>query len=163
MTPRTTGVTHPVGTATFKTMKSVPVAMLLALGGALGCPNAQERNPDLPLLTNLTFEGVARDNAQVLLFNVKFRDEDGDLGAGSLNILINDKSGNTDPIPMEELFRKSGLPSNASEGTLLFELQVDIPADERPAAGSMFTIGVEARDGSSNQSNRPTVRLEINY
>jgi hypothetical protein len=128
-----------------------------------GCPNAQERDAGLPLMTALTYEGAARDNARVLLFRVDFRDEDGDLSAGNLAVLINGKTALADPLSMKDLFIKSGLPLNAQNGTLLFEVQMDIRDDAPPESGSVFSVGVLATDGAGQESNRPTVTLEISY
>ena len=136
---------------------------LLALALLGGCPNEQERDPTMPLLTALGYEGAARDNARVLLFRVDFRDQDSDLSAGTLTILLNGKPALADPLELQELFINSGLALNAQSGTLLFELQLDIPDDNRPPAGSTFTVGVMATDAAGQQSNSPTVTLEISY
>lgn len=137
--------------------------MLLPLLAAAGCPTDNERDTDLPLLTGLTFEGAARDNPRVLLFHVDFRDSGADLNQGTLSPLLNGVPVLSEPLLLTDLMDRSGVPSNATAGTLLFELEVVITDQSRAEAGSTFDVGVVATDGAGHESNRPTVTLEISY
>ncbi|MBI5493943.1 MAG: hypothetical protein HY904_02885 [Deltaproteobacteria bacterium] len=143
-----------------------PAVWLGAL--ALACaactpPTEQENNPDLPLLTALTLDGQAADNERVLLFSVDFRDADRDLAAGDFAPLINGAPAVQNALPLAPVFLRSGLAADARAGRMQFELEIAIPDDDPPRAGSTFTVGILAHDGAGHASNQPQVTLEISY
>jgi hypothetical protein len=125
--------------------------------------NSQELNPELPLLTELTFDGVAPTNPLVLLFRVGFRDSDEDLSQGTLTLIINGEPSEATAIGLQELFTATGLPLTTVAGTLEFVLEVQLTVNSLPTPGSTFDVGVQAVDGAGHESNTPTVTLQIDY
>ena len=99
----------------------------------------------------------------MLLFSLHFRDADRDLSAGTYTPLINQKPSVSNPQPLAPLFLRNNLSLDAAEGRLEIELEVKIPDDDRPAAGSTFDVGLQLRDGAGHLSNVPTVTVEISY
>jgi hypothetical protein len=138
--------------------------VVLAAAALLGCnQKPQEKDKNMPLLTGLLMEGVAQDNNRVLLFSVDFRDEDRDLSQGTYTPLINGEPGVSQSLPLKGIFLKRNLPLDATTGKLEIELEVKIPDDNRPAAGSTFDVGIQVQDGAGHLSNIPTVTVEITY
>ena len=127
------------------------------------CSPTPEWDTTIPLLSGFRFDGAARENPTVLLFQVDVRDSDGDLGGGTLEPLINGRTTGDTPLSMRELMRMNGLAPDAQSGRLELSLEVQLAPGEPPPAGSRFDVGVRVTDGSGHQSNTPTVTLEISY
>lgn len=145
--------------------RAVLLFAALCLPLLAGCtpPIAQERDTNLPLLTGLHLDGQAQGNARVLLLSVDFRDADRDLSAGSFIPLINGMPSVQDPLELRPLFLRSGLDMNARAGHLELELEIRLPEDNPPRAGSTFDVGLVVTDGAGHESNRPKATLEISY
>lgn len=139
----------------------LPMLVACMVGGS--CLSSQQRDTTLPLLTGLQFDGVAPESPTVLLFHVDFRDSDGNLSAGTLTPYINGKATGESPAQLKELFLENNLALDTPAGTLEFVLEIQIAGDSRPESGSHFDVGFRVTDGDGNESNEPTVTLEIHY
>jgi hypothetical protein len=137
--------------------------VVLAVLGAGSCLSAQQRDPTMPLLTGLGFDGVSPENPTVLLFHVDFRDSDGDLAAGTLTPLVNGRATSDTPLSIRDIFLDDGMALDTPAGTLRFALEVQVASGAEPESGSRFDVGFQARDGAGKTSNAPTCTLEILY
>lgn len=133
----------------------------LVLAG--GCPSEQQRDTRLPLLTGLEFDGAAAESPTVLLFHADFRDSDGNLGAGELQPYINGKAAGDALLPLRDVFIDSGVPLDATVGTLQLVLEVQLSAGNLPQEGARFDVGFKVTDADGNGSNVPASTLEIYY
>lgn len=115
-----------------------------------------------PSLSNLRFDGPAKDSATVLLLSVDFFDGDGDLGRGTLTTFIDGEPTNAGPLDLLPIFLRSDLPVNATEGTLEFVLELALGASP-PPSGTTFHLGVRASDVADNTSATVEIPLTLTY
>lgn len=137
--------------------------VVLSLWTLSGCGLGLESGA--PRLSDLSFDGQAADQPLVLLFSMAFEDAEGDLGSGELRPLVNGRESEGEVLTLAEIMLASELSLAATSGVLYFSLEIDMdlaPAT-RPESGATFSVGVEATDGAGNHSNRPAVRLRIDY
>lgn len=145
-------------------MRTVSILTLLVASLAsllcLGCGPVPVTGA--PILSELHFDGQAEKNPMVLLFSFEFEDDAGDLSDGKLTPLVNDKGTGEEPLLMLDIMLASGVALEAKQGKLFFNLEVEMP-DPAPEAGSTFAVGIEVTDEAGNTSNRPNVKLRIDY
>jgi len=141
----------------------VSVLVAAALSLAVSCGPAVE--PGAPRIFDLTFDGQAPENALVLLFSLRFEDDEGDLAGGTLTPLINGHDTGEAALDLTNLLLRSRNAIDSTEGSLYFELEVEMDLDpaRRPEPDSTFTVGVEIVDAAGHMGNRPSVTLRIQY
>ena len=115
-----------------------------------------------PSLSNFKFDGPARDSPTVLLFSADFHDGDGNLGGGQLETFIDARPTGTGALEMAPIFAQSGLDQGATDGELLFVLELNVASDP-PASGSKFKLGIRATDEAFNSSSTSEITIEITY
>lgn len=115
-----------------------------------------------PALSNLRFDGPAKDSATVLLLSVDFHDGDGDLGRGTLATFIDGEPTSAGALDLLPIFLRSGLPVNATEGTLQFVLELALGASP-PPSGTTFHLGVRATDIAEHTSATDEIPLTLTY
>ncbi len=140
---------------TLRPLLSASVLVAVSLAG--GCDDGFS-----PSLSNLRFDGPAKDSATVLLLSVDFFDGDGDLGRGVLETFIDGEPTSAGPIDLLPLFVRSDLPANATEGTLEFVLELSLGSSP-PPSGTTFRLGVRATDVSGHASSTVEVPLALTY
>jgi hypothetical protein len=128
------------------------VAPLFLLGGC--------GSPGEPALSNLRFDGQAKDSPLVLLLSVDFRDDDANLAGGVLETFINQRPTSAGPLPLRPIFLSSDVDERATSGTLKFVLELAF-ADEPPPSGTAFTLGARVSDDDANASATQEIRLKL--
>ena len=115
-----------------------------------------------PSLSNLRYDGPARDSATVLLLSVDFHDGDGDLGRGRLGTFIDGEPTSAGALDLLPIFLRSDLAANATDGTLGFVLELSIGASP-PPSGTTFHLGVRATDVAGHASSTVEIPLTLTY
>lgn len=135
--------------------------MLLALALCAGCPQACSDGMT-PQVTDLRMTGQAPDSTTVMLMEADFFDPDGDLGQGSLETFIDANPTSLGGLAMQPIFVRSGVPLDATEGTLSFVLELSV-AGALPESGTQFSLGVVVTDAADHSSERAEARVELSY
>ena len=115
-----------------------------------------------PSLSNLRFDGPAKDSATVLLLSVDFHDGDGDLGRGTLATFIDGEPTSAGALELLPIFLRSELPVNATDGTLQFVLELALGGSP-PPSGTSFHLGVRATDIAEHPSATDEIPLTLTY
>ncbi|MBI4817192.1 MAG: hypothetical protein HY791_13095 [Deltaproteobacteria bacterium] len=118
-------------------------------------PSADDWPAGRPRLDALEYLQQTPGDPSGLEFHFAFVDDDGDLGAGKV-VLIVDGDVKAD-LPMAGVFgaQSPAIDSNATSG----EVDIVVHLDSAAEAGQEFEIGFELEDGAGQRSNRPTVTL----
>lgn len=106
-----------------------------------------------PRLTDLRLDGQAPDVSSVLLFSFAFEDDDGDLGAGTLETHFNGQRTVLPPLELGPLFLASDTSLTSTAGDVAFEVELS-PGDDGawPAAGDALRFGVVVVDEADHAS-----------
>jgi hypothetical protein len=115
-----------------------------------------------PILSNLRFDGPAKDSATVLLLSVDFHDSTGDLGNGALETFIDSTPTSAGALDLVPIFLRSDVPIDATDGTLQFVLELSLGASP-PPSGTTFHLGVRATDVAGNTSSTVEIPLTLTY
>mgnify|MGYP006979899947 FL=1 len=136
---------------------------LLGLLGCVGCAFVVSGCHDgvSPRLIELRYDGQAPDVSAILLFTLVFEDDNGDLGEGRLETLINNGESGLDPLDLAPLFVRADIPLSSTAGELPFEVEVGVGRDPQdwPAPDTSITLGARAVDAAENVSNLAEVDL----
>ena len=114
-------------------------------------------------LSDLRFDGQAKDSPLVVLLSVDFKDGDGDLDDGTLLTFIDGSPTSAGPLDLLPIFLESNVKQGAVAGTLSFVLELSFKDGEPPPSGTTFALGADVTDGAGNSSERPEIRLKLEY
>jgi hypothetical protein len=133
------------------TIKTCSAACLMV--AACGGPS------DVPRVEELRYLGQAKDSTLVLLFEVDFSDDNGDLNEGRLETFINDRATRLSQQPLAPLLLESGISPTATTGT--FDLALEIAFVDGVEVGASFDVGTRIVDAQNHVSDTETVTLRI--
>ena len=129
------------------------------LAGVMGCGDGVT-----PELRALRYMGQAPDSRAVLLFEIDFVDEDGDLDQGVLETFIGQRTSALGALDLTPIFARSGLQEGETSGTLDVVVELALPRGEPlPDDGSSFDLGFRAQDGQQHASDLAQVKLTITH
>ncbi len=108
-----------------------------------------------PQVTDLRYVDQVPQRPLVLRFDVTFTDADGDLGLGTLHLLLDGEE--RSELSMDEVFAAQvpSLPRDSTQG----HFQVLIELDPPIADGREIEVGLWLVDRAGAQSNEPSVTL----
>ena len=134
----------------------VPIAGIVGIIG-IGCGDSKEDWPiGRPRIDDVNFLEQTPGDPGQLAFSVQFTDADGDLGTGSLTLLLDCEESSV--LPLDELFAGQipPLAGTTTEGTLEVYVNVDGVVDQ----GRRIEFGFILEDAAGLRSNEPSVTLE---
>lgn len=124
----------------------------------VGCANPLDGyEAPAPRILDLKFLGTAEKDNRVLIFEMAFEDDEGDLGDGQFVVHVNQQK--IGPEPLLPLFQRSGVHPNSSAGVLRFEVVVDVSKNGNRHFQIPFTVRVEVEDGLQLGSNTQAINL----
>lgn len=128
----------------------------LAAAGAAACgeDGKDDWDPGRPRIDDLAFLEQAPGRPFDLVFRLAFRDDDGDLSRGKLDLFTGGEPRSS--LALAEVFAHQVPPlqDRATEGALEVIVALD-PV----AAGTEVEVGFVLEDGAGARSNEPTMRL----
>ncbi len=135
---------------------------ITALGAGLGllvsaCGPSRESWPaGRPRIDRVDFLEQTPLDPTRLAFGLEYTDTDGDLGAGVLELSIDDRLASSLPLP--DVFAAQMPPLDPGLSVGRFEVFVKVDGGVSP--GERVRIGFVLQDAAGGRSNQPTVTLE---
>lgn len=137
------------------------MACCAVLLGSTACTSLYS-DGQTPQILDLRMMGQAPDASTVMLIEADFFDPDGDLGEGALETFIDANPTSLGGLAMLPIFVHSGVPLDATEGTLSFVLELSL-AETLPESGTQFSLGVVVTDAAQHSSERRDTRIALTY
>lgn len=126
--------------------------------GTRSCPDEDVDLTDAsPVIEEVTLlEGAVPSDPWEVVFAMRFRDGDGDLGHGFVNVYLN---GNGEPTELElfDSFRQSALSLDSRSGTITLPLRFAATVQD----GDHVRMGMQLLDAASHRGNCYTVELRF--
>jgi hypothetical protein len=113
-----------------------------------------------PRILEVTYLRQSPAAKQVLVFEIKFEDADGDIAEGHVEIFLNQSKANTTRLPLKPLMLQNEVPLGAKLGSFLVPVEIFLSGPGSEAQREMkFEIGLQLTDGSGDKSNLAKIRL----
>lgn len=139
-------------------VSSIPVRWAIAtLGFLAACGGTAESwTEGRPRIDALRFIQQAPGDPMGLSFLVRFTDTDGDVGSGTIKLILEDQESSS--LAAKDVFDRQTPPLSLTSTT--GELEVTVRLSKTPDVGQRLKIGMVLVDARGRESNDPNVVLE---
>lgn len=106
-----------------------------------------------PRILGLRYLGQSARSNEILVFEIDFDDEDGDLDKGFMDVFINGEKVNSSGMALMPIFLQNEINPKVREGTLHFVAEIFIATKNLDSQKIPFEIGLQLRDARDHKSN----------
>lgn len=104
-----------------------------------------------PRINNVEFVGTSAFSSQMLIFDMDFDDEDGDLDSGELFVSLAGNLGKKNGLQLKPIFLRNEIAPKTKEGRFRFAIEINI--------SGKFEVWLQLKDALGHRSNVARVRL----
>jgi len=135
--------------------------------GLLGCApyvavdlgNRAKTMSAYPRINHVEFVGTSQVSSQVLIFDLDFDDEDGDLDSGELFVSLVGNHENRNGLQLKPIFLRNEIAPNTKEGRFRFAIEISISGEHENSPAAKFEVSLQLKDSLGHTSNVAKLKL----